>query len=188
MARIGWVDEAAATGPIADVYARWMAANPGRTEIPAILKCLSLRPAVFELMDAASDEIHFNAGHLDCRTKEILATYISALNQTNYCTGSHAAFLAKHDPTPELPRALRDLDLDAAGLTPAERGLLDFAAILTRHAAKTTDADVARLRDLGWTDPQIAEAVYVTAMFAFFNRVADAFGLDDPTGFAAFRS
>ena len=26
-------------------------------------------------------------------------------------------------------------------------------------------------------DAQIAEAVYITALFAFFNRVADAFGL-----------
>jgi alkylhydroperoxidase family enzyme len=36
---------------------------------------------------------------------------------------------------------------------------------------------VQRLRDAGWTEDQIAEAVYVTAMFAFFNRVADAFGV-----------
>ena len=38
------------------------------------------------------------------------------------------------------------------------------------------------LRDAGWTEPQIAEAVYVTAMFAFFNRVADAFGIS-PQGY-----
>ena len=40
-----------------------------------------------------------------------------------------------------------------------------------------TAADLAGLRKAGWSDPQIAEAVYVTALFAFFNRVADAFGL-----------
>ncbi len=45
---------------------------------------------------------------------------------------------------------------------------------------RTTDADVEQLRTLGWTDPQIAEAVYITALFAFFNRVANAFGLADP--------
>lgn len=33
------------------------------------------------------------------------------------------------------------------------------------------------LREHGWTEPQIAEAVYLTAMLAFFNRVADAFGI-----------
>ena len=75
-------------------------------------------------------------------------------------------------------------DLDVAALTDAERGLLRFVEILTRHAYKTRDEDVNALRDLGWTDPQIAETVYIAAMFAFFNRVADAFGLDDPGYFA----
>ena len=33
------------------------------------------------------------------------------------------------------------------------------------------------MRDAGWSEDQIAESVYVTAIFAFFNRVADAFGV-----------
>ena len=65
-------------------------------------------------------------------------------------------------------------------MTDAERALLEFVELVTRHAYRTTAADAARLRDAGWSDPQIAEAVYITALFAFFNRVADAFGLEDP--------
>lgn len=57
---------------------------------------------------------------------------------------------------------------------------MEFVEKVTRHAYRTTDEDVAMLRAHGWSDPQIAECVYVTAMFAFFNRVADAFGLEDP--------
>lgn len=53
---------------------------------------------------------------------------------------------------------------------------------VTEAAYRTTPDDVQRLRDAGWTEPQIAEAVYVTAMFAFFNRVADAFGIS-PQGY-----
>ena len=74
--------------------------------------------------------------------------------------------------------ALARADLDAAPITEAERALLEVVATVTRHAYRTTDEDVQRLRDLGWTDPQIAEMVYITALFAFFNRVADAFGID----------
>ena len=48
---------------------------------------------------------------------------------------------------------------------------------MTEAAYRTTGDDVQKLRDHGWTEDQIAEAVYVTAMFAFFNRVADAFGV-----------
>ena len=70
-------------------------------------------------------------------------------------------------------------DLDAAPVTPAERALLELVATVTHHAYRTTDEEVQRLRDHGWNDPQIAEAVYIAALFAFF-RVADAFGLEDP--------
>ena len=48
---------------------------------------------------------------------------------------------------------------------------------MTEAAYRTTGDDVQKLRDHGWTEDQIAETVYVTAMFAFFNRVADAFGV-----------
>ncbi len=58
-----------------------------------------------------------------------------------------------------------------------ERLLLDYVNKVTEAAYRTTHEDVQHLRDAGWTEPQIAEAVYITAMFAFFNRVADAFGI-----------
>lgn len=49
--------------------------------------------------------------------------------------------------------------------------------LVTEAAYRTTVEDVQKLRDAGWSENQISEAVYVTAMFAFFNRVADAFGV-----------
>ena len=67
--------------------------------------------------------------------------------------------------------------LEEAGLTPAERALLEYVELITKAAYKSTAEDVQKLRDAGWREEQIAEAVYVTAMFAFFNRVADAFGV-----------
>jgi alkylhydroperoxidase family enzyme len=74
-------------------------------------------------------------------------------------------------------QALSRGDLDGAGLSAAEHGLLEYVAKVTEAAYRTTHEDVEKLRELGWTEPQIAEAVYITAMFAFFNRVADAFGV-----------
>jgi alkylhydroperoxidase family enzyme len=53
---------------------------------------------------------------------------------------------------------------------------------VTEAAYRTTTEDVQTLRDHDWTEPQIAEAVYIAALFAFFNRVADAFGIA-PTGY-----
>ena len=73
--------------------------------------------------------------------------------------------------------AIRNGDLDAAGLTPKHRLLLDFVETLTRHAYRITDEQVQELRDAGWSDAQIAEAVYDGALFNLFTRLADAFDI-----------
>ena len=80
----------------------------------------------------------------------------------------------------EVAQALRDGDLDRAPISPAERRLLEFVGTLTRHAYRITDEQVQGLRDVGWTDPQIAEAVYVGALFNLFVRLADAFDIHPP--------
>ena len=79
-------------------------------------------------------------------------------------------------------QAIAEGKLDEAELTPAERVLLEYVTKVTEAAYRTTAEDVQILRDHGWSGPQIAEAVYITAMFAFFNRVADAFGIS-PQGY-----
>ena len=79
-------------------------------------------------------------------------------------------------------QALVQGKLEEAELSDAERALLNYVTKVTEAAYRTTTEDVQSLRDHGWTEPQIAEAVYITAMFAFFNRVADAFGIS-PQGY-----
>ena len=76
--------------------------------------------------------------------------------------------------------ALRDGDLDAAGLEPPERKLLEFAGTITTGAYRVTDEQVQELRELGWTDEQIAEATYVAALFNLFVRLADTFDIHPP--------
>jgi alkylhydroperoxidase family enzyme len=77
-------------------------------------------------------------------------------------------------------QALRDGDLDAAGLPENERLLLEFAGTITKHAYRVTDEQVQGLRDAGWSDEQIAEAAYDAALFNLFVRLADTFGIEPP--------
>ena len=81
------------------------------------------------------------------------------------------------DEYSEAAAALRDGDLDRAPISPKERLLLEFVETLTRHAYRITDDQVQGLRDVGWTDAQIAEAVYDGALFNLFVRLADAFDI-----------
>jgi alkylhydroperoxidase family enzyme len=54
---------------------------------------------------------------------------------------------------------------------------MNYVKLITEESHTSTADDVRKLRDLGWEENQIAETVYITAMFAFFNRVADSFGI-----------
>jgi len=54
---------------------------------------------------------------------------------------------------------------------------MNYVKLITDAAYRSTAEDVDKLRAAGWREEQIAEAVYITALFAFFNRVADAFGV-----------
>ena len=76
--------------------------------------------------------------------------------------------------------ALRDGDLDAANLDPPERLLLEFAGTISKAAYRVTDEQVWGLREVGWSDEQIAEASYVAALFSLFVRLADTFGIEPP--------
>jgi alkylhydroperoxidase family enzyme len=90
---------------------------------------------------------------------------------------SHAYFLRVQGASEQCVQGIAKGKLDEAGITSAEHTLLEYARKLTLEPARTTHSDVQRLRNAGWMEDQIAEAVYVTAMFAFFNRVADGFGV-----------
>jgi len=86
-------------------------------------------------------------------------------------------FLRVQGASDRCVNAILEGKLDEAGLTPAERTLLDYVELITKAAYRSTANDVQKLRAGGWSEDQISEAVYIIAMFAFFNRVADAFGV-----------
>jgi alkylhydroperoxidase family enzyme len=54
---------------------------------------------------------------------------------------------------------------------------MEYVELITRAASRSTAQDVEKLRAAGWSEEQMSEAVYIAALFAFFNRVADAFGV-----------
>ena len=63
------------------------------------------------------------------------------------------------------------------------RLLLAFVETITLHAYRVTDEQVEGLREVGWSDGQIAECVYVAALFNLFVRLADAFGIEPPAAY-----
>jgi uncharacterized peroxidase-related enzyme len=174
--KIKVVEDAAATGEVAEAYDYWRASS-GRKQVPGVLKCLSARPDFLKQAVNFSNTIQFSDGHLSRLHKEMIGSYVSYLNNCPYCLDSHAFFLKVQGASDRTVAAFMEGELDGADLTDAERTLLDYVKVITEAAYRSTPEDVQKLRDAGWKEEQIAEAVYIVALFAMFNRIANAFGV-----------
>ena len=65
-----------------------------------------------------------------------------------------------------------------ASLTEASRAFCDYAVKLTLHPQDMSEGDVLRLKEVGYTDPQISLGVQVIGYFNYINRIADGLGVD----------
>jgi len=81
---IDWIEDETATGELAEIYRKYKETRPDRPRMPEILKCFSQRPDFLRRVIQFSNELHFSNGYLDRRTKEMIATLVSALNQCPY--------------------------------------------------------------------------------------------------------
>jgi len=82
MARIAWIEDADARGPLADLYdAARFCSQSG--VVPDIVRTMSLRPDFLAaIMDAS--RLHFSDGALTRAQHEMIASYVSALNRCHY--------------------------------------------------------------------------------------------------------
>lgn len=56
--------------------------------------------------------------------------------------------------------------------------MLDFVARLTRRPGAVVPGDLDQMRRHGFDDAAIHDVVQVTALFSYFNRLADGLGID----------
>jgi len=178
------VDEANAPEEVAQLFAKFRATF-GRATVPGILQCFATHPPLLEHMMGLAESMLFSDGALGRANKELIATFVSSQNHCDYCADSHGSSLRANGGSAEQLAAAMTCDLHSGSLTPAQRALLLFAQKITEDSSAVSPQDVEQLRGSGWTDLQIAEAIHVTALFACFNRVVNAFGLPSQGLFAA---
>lgn len=165
-----------ATGEVATLFEHFRS-RFGREDVPGILKCFATHPPLLRHMMDLSESLLFADGHLKRQHKEMIATFISSQNACAYCADSHGYFLRVHGGSVEMLSAIQHNDLAHRSLSAAEQALLTFARKINQSSHTITRTDVDRVVDAGWSEAQISEAIHIVALFATFNRVANAFGL-----------
>jgi len=105
--------------------------------------------------------------------RELIAAYVSSLNDCMYCTTSHGAYAARQlDGGYGVVNGVRD-DLSTAPVSEKLRALLAIAAKVQRGGKHVTDDDVAAARALGATDIELHDTVLIAAAFCMYNRYVD---------------
>lgn len=108
--------------------------------------------------------------------KEQIALVVSGINLSNYCLAAHLEILGRLGIDKSLSRKLA-MDYSSAPLEPNVMALFRFVDKLSRRPADMEKPDVDRLREHGWSDGAIKDAVLITSLYACANRFSAGTGL-----------
>jgi uncharacterized peroxidase-related enzyme len=172
--------------------------SPGTKALFALIKVFSRQP----LPDAAK-LVFYRPGFYGARAKqftheamrgpsawsvadrELMAAYVSKVNETAFCIGAHTATAGQaYQDGAKVQSVLTDLDK-----APVEDGLratLRMLGTLTREG-KVSAEDMRDVLSAGVSPQQVADALAVCAAFNTTDRLADAFGFEllSPEGYEA---
>jgi uncharacterized peroxidase-related enzyme len=117
--------------------------------------------------------------------RELMAAYVSKVNESAFCIGAHTATAGRayQDP-PKVAAVLTGLD--SAPIGEALRATLRMLGTLTREG-RLGAGDMRAVLTAGASRQQIEDALAVCFAFNTTNRLADTFGFEllSPEGFEA---
>jgi uncharacterized peroxidase-related enzyme len=157
-------------------------------DAPGILSLFEYRPQTAAPLCDLAEVLLRGPSSLTRGERELIAAYVSTLNDCGFCADSHAAFAAA-----QLPEGMTLVDQVRADPADAPvsaklSALLRIAAAVQRSGKDVSTADVAAAREAGATDLEIHDTVLIAAAFCLFNRYVDGLATtlpDDPAGYAA---
>jgi uncharacterized peroxidase-related enzyme len=148
-----------------------------RHPVPDAAKLVFYRPDFYG--DRAKDFTHeAMRGPSDWSVgdRELMAAYISEVNESAFCIGAHTA-TATQAYQKEVQVTAVLADLESAAIAEPLKATLRMLGKLTREGKVTAD-DMRDVLAAGVSPQQVKDALAVCAAFNITNRLADAFGFD----------
>jgi uncharacterized peroxidase-related enzyme len=151
--------------------------------LPGIGAAFAFRPETAAPMRDLAHILLFESGRttsLSSRDRELIAAYVSSLNNCYFCQQSHGAAAAHHPGgSDELVNAVCSTPR-TADISPKLRALLAIAARVQADAKTVTPFLVEAARAEGATDLEIHDTVLIAAAFCMYNRYVDGLATWQP--------
>ncbi|WP_088978784.1 carboxymuconolactone decarboxylase family protein [Micromonospora coxensis] len=148
---------------------------------PGITGPMIYRPETAKPLNALAEAL-LRAPHptLSPGERELIAAYVSGLNECHFCCSSHSAIAAAQLPEgADLVDRVR-ADPETAPIGAKLRALLRVAAAVQRGGRSVTGELVDDARREGATDLEIHDTVLIAAAFCMYNRYVDGLGTFAP--------
>jgi uncharacterized peroxidase-related enzyme len=141
--------------------------------LPGIRGPMAFRPETTKPLNELAEVLLRSENSLSRGERELIATYISYLNDCFFCQNAHGG-IAQHYLECDMS-FIDDVkhDKDNAKISPKLKALLTIAASVQRGGKHVTTEQVAKAKLLGATDLEIHDTVLIAAAFCMFNRYVD---------------
>ena len=148
---------------------------------------MAFRPETAKPLNELVEVLLRGPGTLSPGERELIATYVSHLNDCHYCQSSHVAIAAAHlDGNEDLVKRVK-ADFRHADISEKLKALLVIAAKVQKGGKNVTAEDVAYARSLEASDLEIHDTVLIAAAFCMYNRYVDGLGTIQPRDEASYR-
>ena len=155
--------------------------------LPGIRGLFAFRPETAQPLCELAEVLLHTPSTLSMADRELIATYVSSLNDCHYCQTSHGALAAYHMDGNEQLVADVKRDFESADISRKLKALLAIAAKVQAGGKRVEERDVQRAREQGASDLEIHDAVLIAAAFCMYNRYVDGLATWAPTDDASYR-
>ena len=114
--------------------------------------------------------------HMDERRYELITLSAARALRASYCMLAHGRILSEKFFDADRVLAMAR-DPQTSGLSQGDIAMMEFAGKVACEANRVTQADVDRLRAVGFADEEILDIAFVAAARAFFSKVLDGVGV-----------
>lgn len=148
---------------------------------------MAFRPETAKPLNGLVEILLHAPNSLPQADRELIATYVSSLNDCYFCQTVHGSIAAAClDGDEDLVKEVKR-DFRKAPISEKLKALLAIAGKVQRDGKLVTGEDIAAARAHGASDIEIHDTVLITAAFCMYNRYVDGLDTWQPRDEALYR-
>ena len=156
------------------------------SNLPGIRSLMAFSPETAGPMGELANLLLRSNEGLSMADRELIATYVSYLNECFYCQQSHGAIAVCYlDGDNDLVEQVKQ-DYTKADISGKLKALLSIAGSVQKSGKAVTPAQIEAAKREGATDRDIHDTVLIAAVFCMFNRYVDGLAANTPTDLSTY--